>query len=205
MNQLFLFDVDSTLINEEVIELIAAHADVQQEVKAITDLAMAGEIDFAESLTRRVALLKDLPESVLIEVQKDISLTNGAKELVQQLFNDGDTVAVVSGGFLEVISPLMQSLSIANYRANRFEIANGKLTGKVLGKIVDRAAKAEYLHELKASLKPARVIAIGDGANDIEMIKAADIGIAFCAKDALRREADFVIENRDLREVLQAL
>lgn len=203
MNRLFLFDVDSTLINEEVIELIALHAGVEKEVKQITERAMAGEIDFAESLKTRVALLKGLPESVLLEVQSEITLTNGASELIATLLNNQDTVAVVSGGFIEVITPLMQSLKIERFKANNLEVFSGKLTGKITGPIVDREGKASYLGELQSELSPTLTIAVGDGANDINMIKAADIGIAFCAKESLKSEADIVISNRDLREILE--
>ncbi len=205
MNQLILFDVDSTLIDQEVIELIATHAGVESQVKQITDRAMAGEIDFAESLTARVSLLEGLSVSVLTDVQKAITLTNGATDLISNLQRQGDVVAVVSGGFLEVITPLMQELKIENFLANQLEISNGKLTGRVLGDIVDRKAKAEYLQHLKAQLHPTRTIAVGDGANDIDMIKSANIGIAFCAKSALIAEADHSIEVRDLREVLKFL
>lgn len=205
MNQLILFDVDSTLIDQEVIELIAAHAGVEAKVKEITDRAMAGEIDFAQSLTARVALLKGLPISVLQDVQEEISLTKGAAELINTLQSQGDVVAVVSGGFLEVMAPLMNSLKIEKFLANQLEISDNKLTGQVLGKIVSRETKAEYLQKLKTELKPTRTIAVGDGANDIEMIKSADIGIAFCAKPALIAEADYSIEVRDLREVLKFL
>lgn len=205
MKRLFLFDVDSTLINQEVIELIAAHAGVQDKVKDITDRAMAGDLDFQASLRERVALLKDLPESVIEAVRSDISLTTGAVELIAELQGQGDTVAVVSGGFTKVIAPLMDTLNVANYRANTLGVENGKLTGKVEGAIVDRHAKAAYLAKLKLELKPSQTIAIGDGANDIDMVIAADIGIAFCAKDALNDVADVVIKKRDLREVLNYL
>lgn len=203
MNRLLLFDVDSTLINEEVIELIAAHAGVEREVKEITDRAMAGEIDFEESLRKRVALLKGLPVSVLADVQAKVTLTNGASELVANLFKDQDKVAVVSGGFIEVITPLMQNLGIQHFKANKLEVEDGFLTGKVEGEVIDRLAKARFLNQLKAKLSPTLTIAIGDGANDIDMIEAADVGIAFCAKEALNKVADIVISKRDLREVLE--
>lgn len=205
MKRLFLFDVDSTLINEEVIELIAARAGIQEKVKEITERAMAGEIDFQDSLTERVALLKDLPESVVEEVQSNITLTTGASELITELQNQGDTVAVVSGGFTKVIAPLMRSLGILHFRANTLGVLNGKLTGQVEGAIIDRQAKAHYLSELKRELNPVKTVAIGDGANDIDMVIAADIGISFCGKEALNNVADVVIRKRDLREVLNYL
>lgn len=205
MSDLFLFDVDSTLINQEVIELIAAHAGVQEEVKRITDRAMAGELDFSESLKERVRLLSGLSESVLTDVYQDITLTQGAKELVSTLLSMGNHVGVVSGGFVEVIEPLMQELNISNYRANNFEIEDGKLTGRVAGQIIDRKYKALFLNELKEQTGAKRTFAIGDGANDIDMVQTADFGIAFCAKPALNDVADIVILKRDLREVLNYL
>ena len=149
MNNLFLFDVDSTLINQEVIELIASHANVQQKVKEITDRAMAGEIDFEQSLTERVSLLTGLNSSTLAAVKSEVTLTDGASELISTLQAQGDHVAIVSGGFVEVISDLMKKLQIEDYKANTFEIENGSLTGKVTGSIVDRNAKADFLLDLK--------------------------------------------------------
>ena len=136
MSNLFLFDVDSTLINQEVIELIAAHAGVQEQVKGITDRAMAGEIDFEQSLKERVSLLAGLDSSILSIVKSEITLTEGAAELISTLQAQGDQIAVVSGGFVEVISDLMEKLQIRDYKANTFEIENGSLTGKVTGPIV---------------------------------------------------------------------
>ena len=205
MNNLFLFDVDSTLINQEVIELIAAHANVQQKVKEITDRAMAGEIDFEQSLKERVSLLSGLESSILNSVKSEVTLTDGASELISTLQAQGDHVAVVSGGFVEVISELMKKLNIEDYKANTLEIADGSLTGKVTGAIIDRKAKADYLFELKNKYSPKKTFAIGDGANDIDMLNAADVGIAFCAKPALNEIANVVILKRDLREVLNYL
>ena len=205
MSLLLLFDVDSTLINEEVIDLLAKHAGVSDTVKSITERAMAGEIDFDTALSERVALLSGLPISIFDDVRAEITLTEGAVELITQLQADGNQVAVVSGGFIEVISPLMKSLSIELYKANSLEIHAGKLTGKVQGTIVNRQEKAAYLRLLQNQLNPSRTIAVGDGANDIEMVQAADIGIAFCAKHALKEVADVAIDKRDLREILRVL
>lgn len=205
MSALFLFDVDSTLIDQEVIELIAAHAGVQAEVKEITDRAMAGELDFSESLRKRVSLLAGLSESVLEDVRADITLTLGARELISKLHELGNQVAVVSGGFTRVLEPLMKDLGIRHFQANQLEISNGKLTGKVIGEIVDREGKAAYLRKIAKELNSSRTFAIGDGANDIAMIQEADVGISFCGKAALNEVADVVILKRDLREVLNFL
>ncbi|MFM8621166.1 MAG: phosphoserine phosphatase SerB [Candidatus Nanopelagicaceae bacterium] len=205
MSRLFLFDVDSTLINEEVIDLIAEYAGVAYQVSAITERAMSGQLDFDAALTERVALLADLPISILDSVKSKITLTEGASEVIAQLQADGDHIAVVSGGFLEVITPLMHSLAISYFIAYSLVVVAGKLSGRVLGAIVNSSGIASYLMQLQSLLNPTQTIAIGDGANDIEMIKAADIGIAFCAKSSLREAADIVIEQRDLREILKFL
>ena len=201
MNRLFLFDVDSTLINEEVIDLIGAKAGLSNEISAITEQAMLGKLDFNAALTKRVELFAGLPVEVLDEVRSDITFTNGATELVAELKAAGDQVAVVSGGFMEVIAPIMKLLSIEFFKANSLEIQNNRLTGRVIGEIINRSAKAEFLKNLKEKFNPEQTIAVGDGANDIDMIKAADIGIAFCAKPALKEVADVVIDQRDLREI----
>lgn len=207
MNKIFLLDVDSTLINEEVIDLLAAQAGVSKEVSQITSSAMAGELDFSESLVKRVSLLAGLSITAIAQVQKKITLTNGAADLITALHSRGDIVAVVSGGFTEIISPLLATLKISRFKANSLEIIEGQLTGKVNGDIVDRRAKAEFLKELVAlsGIPLSDTVAIGDGANDIDMIQSAGIGVAFCAKPALVNVADRVINTRDLREVLKVI
>ena len=207
MNKIFLLDVDSTLINEEVIDLLAAQAGVSKEVSQITSSAMAGELDFSESLVKRVSLLAGLSITAIEQVQKKITLTNGAADLITALQSRGDIVAVVSGGFTEIISPLLATLKISRFKANSLEIIEGQLTGKVNGDIVDRRAKAEFLKELVAlsGIPLSNTVAIGDGANDIDMIQSAGIGVAFCAKPALVNVADRVINTRDLREVLKVI
>ena len=205
MNRLFLFDVDSTLINEEVIDLIGAKAGLSSEISAITEQAMLGKLDFNAALIQRVELLAGLSIEVLDEVRTDITFTNGAAELIAELQAAGDQIAVVSGGFIEVIAPIMKILSIELFKANSFEIQDKKLTGRVTGEIINRSAKAKFLNDLKSQLNPLQTIAIGDGANDIEMITEADIGIAFCAKPALKEVADVIIDQRDLREILNYL
>ena len=170
--RLFLFDVDSTLINEEVIELIAAYAGVEKEVAQITERAMAGELDFAASLRERVSLLSGISSDALLQVGKRVTLTNGAVELIASIHDAGDVAAVVSGGFFEVITPIMKQLGINDYLANTLEVSNGHLTGKVSGKIVDREAKAAFLNKLRIKYAPTQTIAVGDGANDIEIGRA---------------------------------
>ena len=205
--KLIVMDVDSTLIQQEVIELLAAKAGVQEQVVAITESAMRGELDFAESLRARVALLKGLPESVIAEVQTEVSLTPGARTLVQTLHKLGHIVALVSGGFTEVIKPIAADLNIAHYRANSLEISDGLLTGKVQGTIVDRAGKADALREFAAleGVSLEQTIAIGDGANDLDMISIAGLGIAFNAKPAVKAAADSSVSAPYLDSVLYLL
>ena len=205
--KLVILDVDSTLIQQEVIELLAAHAGVQPQVKEITDRAMRGELDFAESLHARVALLKGLPSSVLEEVRNEISLTPGAKTLVDTLHKLGHSVAVVSGGFIQVIEPLVKQLGIQHYRANSLEVSDGKLTGLVSGTVIDRAGKAQALRDFAAleNIDLEQTIAIGDGANDLDMIAIAGMGIAFNAKPAVRAAADSSVSAPYLDSVLYLL
>ena len=205
--KLVLMDVDSTLISQEVIELLGAKAGVQSQVKEITDRAMAGEIDFEASLRERVALLKGLPESVIEEVQQEISLTPGAKTLVSTLQKLGHTVAVVSGGFINVIEPLLKSLNIVHFRANTLEIVDGLLTGQVQGPVIDRAAKATALKDFAKleGVELEQTVAIGDGANDLDMIALAGLGIAFNAKPAVRAAADSALSAPFLDSVLYLL
>lgn len=202
--QLLVMDVDSTFINEEVIDLIAIHAEVGAQVADITERTMAGELDFAASLAARVALLKGLPTSVLDEVRAQISLTRGARELVAAVQSTGGIVALVSGGFTAIIAPVAAQLGITEVYANGLEVADGLLTGVTSGRVIDPSAKAEIFTQLSRTYDcdPARTVAIGDGANDIGMIKTAGLGVAFCAKPALVAAADLAIDTRDLREVL---
>ena len=205
--KLVIMDVDSTLIQQEVIELLAAKAGVEQEVKAITDRAMRGELDFSASLQARVALLAGLPESVIDEVRNQIVLTPGARTLIQTLQKLGHSVAVVSGGFTAVIEPLLKELGITHYRANTLEISGGKLTGKVQGEIVDRAAKATALRDFAKieGVALEQTVAIGDGANDLDMIAIAGLGIAFNAKPAVKAAADSSVSAPYLDSVLYLL
>lgn len=202
-----VLDMDSTLIQQEVIELLAAKAGVENQVKDITDRAMRGELDFTQSLRERVSLLAGLPESVIDDVRNEISLTPGARTLVKTLQRLGHTVCVVSGGFTSVISPLLESLDIKRFKANTLEIKDGTLTGKLEGDIIDRAAKATALQEFAKAegVDIAQTIAIGDGANDLDMIAVSGLGIAFNAKPAVREAADSSVTAPYLDAVLYLL
>jgi phosphoserine phosphatase len=205
--KLVVLDVDSTLIQQEVIELLAAHAGVEEKVRLITEQAMRGEVDFSASLLARVALLKGLPIDVIDKVRGQILLTPGARTLVETLKKLGHSVAVVSGGFTEVIEPILKDLAITHYRANSLGVENGVLTGLVEGPIIDRAAKAQALRDFAAleSVNLEQTIAIGDGANDLDMIAIAGMGIAFNAKPAVKAAADSSVSAPFLDSVLYLL
>ena len=200
-------DVDSTLITGEVIEMLAEHAGSREQVAEITERAMRGEIDFARSLHERVATLAGLPADVVDVVRGEVVLTPGAERLVTELHRAGWPVGLVSGGFAEVVEPLAASLGITFVRANRLEVADGVLTGRVEGPVVDRAAKADALRELAAvhGIPMERTVAIGDGANDLEMLAAAGLGIAFNAKPVVCAQADVALLDSPLDAVLQIL
>lgn len=199
-----LLDMDSTLIQEEVIDILANFAGKSQLVSEITKKTMAGELDFSDSLNSRVSLLAGLEEAVLIKARNQITLTTGAKTLIECLHKLGHKVGVVSGGFIDVIDPIMQTLKVNFCRANKLEIKNGKLTGKLVGKIVDSDEKAKALREF-ANLEGVdleQTVAVGDGANDIKMIQAAGLGIAFKAKPKVIESADSTISFSNLSAVL---
>lgn len=202
--KLVVLDVDSTLIQQEVIELLGAHANKEGEIKAITDRAMNGELDFAQALRERVALLAGLPESVINDVRSSITLTPGARTLVRTLKKLHHKVGIVSGGFAEVITPIANELGIDFIAANTLEIVDGILTGKVAGKIIDRAGKAAALREFAqlADVEISDTVAIGDGANDLDMIALAGLGIAFNAKQVVRESADTSVTTPYLDTVL---
>ena len=200
-------DVDSTLISQEVIELIAEHAGTRAEVAEITERAMRGELDFAASLRARVATLTGVPVAALAEVRERATFTPGARELVAECQRRGWIVALVSGGFEEVVAPLAAELGITLFRANRLEAADGVLTGRTTGQVVDRAYKAQTLRELAAAagIPIELTIAVGDGANDLDMIAAAGIGIAFAAKPVVRAQAPFAVDGPRLDAVLEVI
>jgi phosphoserine phosphatase len=202
--RLVVMDVDSTLIQDEVIELLAAHAGREAEVAAVTEAAMRGELDFAASLRQRVAVLEGLPASVLDEVRKAVQFTPGARTLVRTLKRLGFTVAIVSGGFIEIVADLARELGIDHAQANQLEIVDGRLTGRVIGDIVDREGKAAALRRFaaEAGLPLSRTVAIGDGANDLDMLEVAGLGIAFNAKPVVREQADAAVSVPYLDAVL---
>ena len=204
LKRVVLLDMDSTLIEEEVIDILANYAGKSQIASEITKKAMAGEMDFNHSLNSRVSLLAGLDESVLMNARKQITFTTGAQALVEQLHKLGHEVGVVSGGFIDVIEPILHSLKVDFYRANKLEIQDGKLTGKLVGKIIDSDEKAIALKEFAnlAGVDLQQTVAIGDGANDLKMIQTAGLGIAFNAKPKVVESADSTISFRDLSAVL---
>jgi phosphoserine phosphatase len=201
--RLVQLDVDSTFIQQEAIELLAAKAGVLSEVARITDAAMRGELDFAQSLIARVALLQGLSATVIDEVRNEITLTDGAADLVETLHSRGHYVALVSGGFVNIMQPIVDDLRIDYFRANTLEIQDGVLTGKVVGSIIDRAAKAKALAEFASDcqVELKDTVAIGDGANDLDMMAVAGISIAFNAKPIVAQAADFSITEPSLASV----
>lgn len=202
-----VFDVDSTLIEDEAIELLAEKAGTREQVAQITDRAMRGELDFAESLRERVSTLAGLPESTLLETSRLLRPTKGAKELISAVHAKSGVVAAVSGGFIQLLEPIQSSLQLDYVHANTLEVKSGLLTGRVSGQIIDRAQKAVFLRELaeKLSVPIERTIAVGDGANDIDMLSQAGLGIAFCAKPKLIEVADLVLNERDLELLVSVL
>jgi len=204
---LVVFDVDSTLIEDEVIELLADCAGKRAEVAEVTDRAMRGELDFTGSLKARVINLAGLPESVIQESLSKITITKGARELIAAIHSAGGKVAAVSGGFTQLLEPLAKELKLDYYRANQLEIIDGKLTGQVTGSIIDKPAKADALiqwaTELGLSIK--NTVAVGDGANDLDMMQVAGLSIGFNAKPRVRQSADVLIAENDLSEVIGLL
>ena len=202
--RIVMLDMDSTLIQQEVIDLLARKAGVGEEVAGITESAMRGELDFAASLAARVSKLAGLAESAIAEVAGEIELSTGARELIQALHSLGHKVGVVSGGFLNVIEPLLKELKIDFYRANSLEVADGFLTGKTTGAVIDREAKANLLLEFAQSeaVELSKTVAVGDGANDLGMIAISGLGIAFSAKPAVQAAADCAINSPSLERVL---
>ena len=204
---LVVFDVDSTLIEQEAIELLAAHSKSAELVEQITERAMRGEIDFTQSLIERVATLKGLPESVLESVAHSLTLTKGARALVTEIHARGGKAAAVSGGFIQLLDPIKKALSLDFAAANTLGVRHGFLTGEVVGEIVNRQAKADYLLKWadQCGVESSNTFAIGDGANDLGMMAVAGLSIAFCAKPIVKEQADVVLDERDLSKVIELL
>ncbi|MBJ8349647.1 phosphoserine phosphatase SerB [Streptococcus zalophi] len=204
---LLVMDVDSTLIQEEVIDQLGEAIGKGEEIASITDQAMRGELDFRQSLEERVTLLKGLPDSIFNDVLKNLHYTKGAEKLVSELHNRGYKVGLVSGGFHEIVDKLAEKLSIDYVKANRLEVENGILTGRVTGDIVTKDVKKEKLEEWASEnqLDMSKTVAVGDGANDLLMLKRAGLGIAFCAKPIVREQADYQINEPDLYQVISLI
>ena len=204
---LVVFDVDSTLIEDEVIELLADCAGKRAEVAEITERAMQGELDFAESLEARVATLAGLSSDVIGQTLDRIRITRGAASLIEAVHERGGKVGAVSGGFNQLLEPLAKILQLDFWRANQLEITAGTLTGKVVGQIVDRQAKAEALVEWAAAceVQISKTIAVGDGANDLDMMAQSGLSVAFNAKPKVRQAANLVVGANDLSALIPLL
>ncbi len=204
---LVVLDVDSTLIENEVIELLAGAAGSGDAVAAITRRAMNGEVDFEQSLRERVATLAGLPESVFVDVSALVEVTKGVPDMIAGIHEAGGRVAVVSGGFHEVIDPVAERLGLDYWRANRLEVRDGKLTGQLVGRIIDAQAKADTLTEWAADfgVPLSRTVAVGDGANDLPMMAITGLAVGFDAKAPVRDEADVLMDVRDLSQLLPLL
>jgi len=205
--RLILFDVDSTLIKQEVIDLLADKSGHGREVQQITARAMRGEIDFAQALSKRVSLLEGLPESVFAEVLNQISFAEGFDELFSYLRKNGFLVGAVSGGFHNVLDKLFAQLQLDFLKANVLEVVDGKLTGKITAAPVDRLAKAQALREFAAlhKIELENTVAVGDGANDIDMIELAGLGVSYMGKEILRQKSDLHLEKAGLNALIQYL
>ena len=201
---LCVMDVDGTLILEEVIDLLGREAGCEEEISRLTSQAMRGELNFETSLRERVALLKGLPDSVFDKVFNSIHLTPNAQEFVSILQKNGILVGLVSGGFSPIVERLAKSLGITYFSANQLEVKDGLLTGKLVGQIISPQVKKETLEQWRKELKLSkeRTIAIGDGANDLLMLKSAGLGVAFCAKEVLKQEIPNHVDKMDFLEVL---
>ena len=193
-------DVDSTLINDEVIDLLADAAGTHAEASAITERAMHGDIDFAESLTQRVATLRGTSEKVLDDVLGAITVTTGARQLVHAVHEAGGYIIAVSGGFHEILNPIATQLGLDAWAANGLEVVDDLFTGRTYGPLIDAAAKANFLtaYAKKRRIPLTNTIAVGDGANDLAMMNIAGLSVGFCAKPNVRLAANVNIDVRDL-------
>ena len=204
---LVVLDVDSTLIEQEVIELLADCAGKRSEVEAVTERAMSGELDFTASLKARVSYLRGLPESVIEQTLAKCSVTKGARELISAVHKAGGKVGAVSGGFSQLLDPLARTLNLDFSRANQLEIIDGVLTGEVVGTIIDKPAKATALIEWAnlSEIELRNTVAIGDGANDLDMMAASGLSIGFNAKPRVRAAADLILDSGDLSDAISLI
>jgi phosphoserine phosphatase len=206
---LVVLDVDSTLTRDEGIDLLAqcVSTEAAAEVQAITASAMRGELDFSQSLIQRVSHLKGVTEEQIADAVNAVTVTDGARELVEVLRSFGHVVGAVSGGFHQMVDPLARELGLDCHKANTLEIVDGVVTGRLLGPIVGATEKAETLAQWASEhqIPPAQTVAIGDGGNDVLMLKEAGLGIAFMAKPVAKEAADISIDTPDLRQVLDVL
>jgi len=199
--------MDSTFIQEEVIDLLADEAGVGEQVAQITERAMRGELDFRKSLQERVALLQGLHEETFQRVRSRIHLSNGATTLVNSLHEAGSYVGVVSGGFENIIAPILAEVGVDFYKANTLEIKDGVLTGKIVGPIIDKFAKREFLEKYarECGIEMSHTVAVGDGANDLEMMSVAGLSVAFNAKPIVQQSANKEITTGNLAQILDFL
>jgi len=207
LSGLCVLDVDGTLIEEEVIDLLGKEADCEEEVALLTVQAMRGELDFEESLRKRVSLLQGLSVDIFDKIYHELHLSKNAAQFINTLQKNQIEVGLVSGGFIPIVERLAKDLGISLFAANQLEIRGGHLTGNLIGPLINREVKEEtfirWADELKVPIE--RTIAIGDGANDLAMLKRAGIGIGFCAKEIVKEEIPLQIEDRDLTKVLKLI
>ena len=204
---LCVLDVDGTLIEEEVIDLLGKEADCEEEVALLTAQAMKGELDFESSLRKRVSLLKGLSIEAFDKIYHELHLSKNAEQFIETLQENQIEVGLVSGGFTTIVERLAKDLKISLYTANQLEIRDGHLTGNLIGPVISREVKEETLvrwaDELEVPIE--RTIAIGDGANDLKMLKKSGIGIAFCAKDIVKKQINLHVDDRDLLKALDKI
>ena len=207
INGLCVLDVDGTLIEEEVIDLLGKEAECEEEVALLTAQAMRGELDFEASLKRRVSLLKGLSINVFDKIYHDFHLSKNAAKFIEVLQENQIEVGLVSGGFTTIVERLAKDLGISLFTANQLEIKDDHLTGNLIGPIISREVKEATLVRWAEELEVPfdRTIAIGDGANDLKMLKSAGLGIAFCAKDIVKKETNFQVDERDFGKVLEMI